>query len=88
MVEEVPDIARIKHNPNQKIVERLEVILKMANMGMIDSLALSGTLHSGESLNFFNSESPLELLGTMEILRRDIVDLCMDTKCHKAGREY
>lgn len=87
-VEEVPDIARIKHEPNQEIVKRLGVLLEMAEKGLIESVAISGTLYGDQSINCFTSKRPWELLGVMEILRRDIVDMCMNTKCHKAGGIY
>lgn len=74
---------------DQAIISILEEWLRMAKDGEIVSLALAGVLHDNATCNSFSAPiSPVSLLGELQILQRDVLDICIDTRMHEAGTLY
>jgi hypothetical protein len=73
---------------NEEVVRMIEQILEMAKEGWVDGAAIAVTYRNGDTGNCFNSVHPTLILGEMRALERDLLDIMIDGRCHKAGDEY
>lgn len=81
-------IAVIEKKPEQPVIDILRIALAMAERGEIVSAAIAMVDSDGCTSNVFTTMYPIRILGEMEILKRDIIDLACDTRLHQAGVEY
>lgn len=73
---------------NQEAIEILEDILTDAKEGAIVSIAVAFVRYDRKSGNAFTGSYPMNLLGEISCLNREILDACIDTRLHQAGKEY
>lgn len=69
-----------------KVVERL---LEQIKSGKVTCFA-AAVLKSDATTNniIIGSQYPMHLLGELRILEREVIDLLIDTRCHKASEDY
>lgn len=83
------DLVEIKKfKPNSHVIELLEELLEDAKEGIIVSVAASFVRHDAASGNCFTHGYPINLIGELLCLQREITDSCIDTRLHDAGKEY
>jgi len=82
------DIKEIKSEPNQAIIEILEIQLDKARSGKLQQLVMILGYDDGSTGDCFFSKMPARILGQMAITQRDIIDLEITTRLHEAGAEY
>lgn len=75
-------IKEINLNPiNKNIISALENLLKRANEGKIQAIAVAGINSDCTSFNNFDGYyHPVLLLGEIRLLERDVIDVCCDTR--------
>jgi hypothetical protein len=76
-------------NVDQRIVELLEGYLEDAKAGRLVSIGVvTGMTNAEVSSAFVADNRPVNLVGELEILKRDLIDCQVDLRLHEAGTEY
>lgn len=78
----------IENKPDQNVIDILRSMTERAERGEIVSVAIAMVDADGGTSNVIACDYPVRLLGEIEILKRDIIDLACDTRLHQAGVEY
>ena len=70
------------------IVHELKELLEKAEKGEIIGFACAFIRNDLKLGNCFQAVYPSQLLGELLIVQREIMDNAIDTRLHKAGKEY
>ena len=74
---------------NKGIVESLEEMLSDAKEGKIIAFALCAVAPNAMTFNTFNANSyPINILGELRCLERELMDQYVNARLHRAGEEY
>ena len=74
---------------NADIVAMLEDVLKEAKEGKILAFGLCAVMPDATTFNVFDAGSyPINLLGEMRCLEREVMDHNISGRLHEAGVEY
>lgn len=83
------NVVEFKESPDQEVIEALELLLEDAKAGKLVSYALIGYRLQGELISTFKmGDHVMSMIGELRVLERDILDCCVDKRCHEAGQEY
>lgn len=75
------DIAEIKPEPNEIIIEMLKDALEAAESGNIQSLVMIGANNDASTFNVFCANwSTMAVLGELRVTERDLIDLHVDIR--------
>ena len=84
----VKHISEVMTRPDENLIALLEGALSRARAGEIVGAAIAEACSDGATQNVFYAAYPVRLIGELRILERDIIDLEIDTRAHRAGEEY
>ena len=84
----VKNITEVMDKPDEYLISLLEGALDRARSGEIVGAAIAEVRSDGCTQNVFYARYPVRLVGELRLLERDIIDLEIDTRAHKAGEEY
>jgi len=72
----------IEIKPNPAIIETLEILLEEAKRGELLSIAYAAGYPGQKTMSGWNGMymDNVKMIGELQILQRDIIDLCIDTR--------
>ena len=76
-----------KEYVNTEVISVLEDLLKRAKTGELIGVAVALVNNNGSSGNVFTERYPVNMLGSLTVLQKELMDICIDTRLHRAGVE-